>query len=47
MSYGGLTFTYDENGNRKMQTSAAGVTQYWYDNENRLTSVMLPNNDVV
>jgi RHS repeat-associated protein len=47
MSYGGLTFTYDANGNRTAQAAGQNVTQYWYDNENRLTSVMLSNADMV
>ena len=47
MSYGGLTFSYDNNGNRETQTSAAGTTVYGYDSENRLSSVLLPDMTVV
>jgi len=36
------TFAYDLNGNTLMKTDSAGVTQYTWDFENRLSSVMLP-----
>lgn len=36
------TFTYDGNGNTTSKTTSAGITNYTWDFENRLTSVALP-----
>ncbi|NOT59710.1 MAG: hypothetical protein HOP19_05730 [Acidobacteria bacterium] len=47
MSYNGLTFTYDLNGNRETQTSAVGTNVYSYDNENRLINVLLPDSTMI
>jgi RHS repeat-associated protein len=38
----GTTYTYDNNGNTKTKTTAAGTTTYTWDYENRLTQVVLP-----
>jgi RHS repeat-associated protein len=38
----GTTYTYDNNGNTKTKTTAAGTTTYTWDFENRLTQVALP-----
>jgi RHS repeat-associated protein len=38
----GTTYTYDNNGNTKTKTTAAGTTTYTGDYENRLTQVALP-----
>jgi YD repeat-containing protein len=38
----GTTYTYDNNGNTKTKTTAAGTTAYTWDFENRLTQVALP-----
>jgi YD repeat-containing protein len=38
----GVTHTYDYNGNRLTKTDSIGTTNYGWDFENRLTSVMLP-----
>jgi RHS repeat-associated protein len=39
----GTTYTYDNNGNTKTKTTAAGTTTYTWDFENRLTQVALPS----
>jgi RHS repeat-associated protein len=36
------TFTYDSNGNTLTKSSSTGLTQYTWDFENRLSSVILP-----
>src|SRR5258708_4642952 len=41
------TYTYDNNGNTLTKTDSAGVTQYKWDFENRLTSVALPSGATV
>ena len=41
------TFTYDGNGNTLTKTDSAGTTQYTWDFDNRLTSVMLPGSSGV
>jgi RHS repeat-associated protein len=38
----GTTYTYDNNGNTKTKTTAAGTTTYTWDYDNRLTQVALP-----
>ena len=38
------TFTYDANGNTTSKTDSIGTTNYTWDFENRLTSVVLPGN---
>ncbi|NOT59712.1 MAG: hypothetical protein HOP19_05740 [Acidobacteria bacterium] len=47
MSYNGMSFTYDLNGNRESQTSAVGTNVYSYDNENRLINVLLPDSTMI
>ncbi|PIV82722.1 MAG: hypothetical protein COW52_12055 [Nitrospirae bacterium CG17_big_fil_post_rev_8_21_14_2_50_50_9] len=37
----GVTYAYDENGNRASKTDGTGTTTYMYDFENRLTQVKL------
>jgi len=44
---GGVTFTYDNNGNLLTKVSGTDTTQYAWDFENRLTQVTLPNGTVV
>lgn len=39
---GGVTYTYDNNGNRSARTDANGTTSYAWDFDNRLVSVTLP-----
>lgn len=39
----GMTYTYDDNGNTLTKADTSGTTQYAWDVENRLTSVMLPD----
>jgi RHS repeat-associated protein len=38
----GTTYTYDNNGNTKTKTTAAGTTTYTWDYDNRLKQVTLP-----
>jgi RHS repeat-associated protein len=38
----GVSYTYDSNGNMLTKTDSSGTTNYAWDFENRLTSVMLP-----
>jgi RHS repeat-associated protein len=38
----GVTFTYDGNGNTLTKVNSSGTTQYVWDFENRLSSVVLP-----
>jgi len=38
----GATYTYDNNGNTQTKVDSTGTTNYTWDYENRLTSVMLP-----
>jgi RHS repeat-associated protein len=38
----GVTFTYDNNGNTLTKVNSSGTTQYAWDFENRLNSVVLP-----
>jgi RHS repeat-associated protein len=42
MSTPAATFTYDGNGNTLTKTDSTGATQYTWDFENRLSSVVLP-----
>jgi RHS repeat-associated protein len=44
---GGTAYTYDANGNLKTKSDGSGTTQYFYDHENRLTSVILPSTTVI
>jgi len=37
-----LSFTYDNNGNTLSKTTSGAMTQYSWDFENRLSSVILP-----
>jgi RHS repeat-associated protein len=39
---GGVSYTYDNNGNTTSKTDSTGTTNYTWDYENRLTSVTLP-----
>jgi RHS repeat-associated protein len=38
----GVTYTYDNNGNTLTKVDSTGTTQYFWDYENRLSSVTLP-----
>jgi RHS repeat-associated protein len=46
-SVGGVTYTYDNNGNLLTEVAGTATTQYAWDYENRLTQVTLPNGTVV
>ncbi|NJC87730.1 MAG: hypothetical protein FIB02_04230 [Desulfuromonas sp.] len=43
----GTRYSYDANGNRTSKTTAAGITTYDWDAENRLTQVKLPDGKTV
>jgi RHS repeat-associated protein len=43
INYGGITYTYDSNGNTVSRTEAGGTTVYQYNYENRLSRVDFPN----
>jgi RHS repeat-associated protein len=46
-SAGGVTYTYDNNGNLLTKVAGTATTQYAWDFENHLTQVTLPNGTVV
>ncbi len=47
LSYGGVQFTYDHNGNVTTRTDASGTTTYAYDYSDRLKSAKLPDGTLV
>jgi RHS repeat-associated protein len=47
LSYDGVSFEYDANGNVISRTDATGTTTYTYDSENRLIQLITPNSELI
>ena len=47
MSGNGVTYTYDENGNRTTKTDPTGITTYTWDGENRLIKIEFPDSSLI